>query len=71
MERENLRKSVNGLFICGMSLTMNLVQKLQRQNSVTANAVYSHRRGCKEYTSYYRKLATKTVRIQHEQQHEH
>ena len=26
---------------------------------------------CKEKTSYYRKLATKTVRIQHEQQHEH
>ena len=26
---------------------------------------------CKEYTSYYRKLATKTVYIQHEQQHEH
>ena len=27
--------------------------------------------GCKEYTSYYRKLATKSARIQHEQQHEH
>ena len=26
---------------------------------------------CKEKTSYYRKLATKTVRFQHEQQHEH
>ena len=26
MERVNLRKSVNGLFTCGMSLTMNLVQ---------------------------------------------
>ena len=26
---------------------------------------------CKEFSSYYRKLATKTVRIQHEQQHEH
>ena len=43
MERENLRQSVNRLFICGMSLT-NLVQKLQRQYSVTANAVYCHRR---------------------------
>ena len=40
----NLRKSVNGLFTCGMSLTKNLVQKLQSQNSVTANAVYCHRR---------------------------
>ena len=26
IEWENLRKSVNRLFICGMSLTMNLVQ---------------------------------------------
>ena len=26
IERGNLRKSVNGLFSCGMSLTMNLVQ---------------------------------------------
>ena len=47
MERGNLRKSVNGLFTCGMSLTTNLVQKLQRQNSVTANAVYCHRREVK------------------------
>ena len=45
MERGNLRKSVNGLLTCGMSLTMNLVQKLQRQISVTANAFYCHRRG--------------------------
>ena len=29
----------------GMSLTTNSVQKLQRQKSVTANAVYCHRRG--------------------------
>ena len=28
MERGNLRKSVNGLFTCGMSLTTNLVQKV-------------------------------------------
>ena len=47
MERGNLRKSVNGLFTCGRSLTTKLVQKLQRQNSVTANAVYCHRRGVK------------------------
>ena len=40
----NPRKSVNGLFTCGMSLTMNSVQKLQRQNSVTGNAVHRHRR---------------------------
>ena len=26
---------------------------------------------CKEYTSYYRKLATKTVHIQQEELHEH
>ena len=26
---------------------------------------------CKEYTSYYRKLATETVQIQHEHRHEH
>ena len=26
IERRNLRKSVNRLFTCGMSLTMNLVQ---------------------------------------------
>ena len=45
MERGNLRKSVNGLLICGMSLTTNLVQKLQRQNSGTANAVHCPRRG--------------------------
>ena len=44
MERVKLRKSVNGLFTCGMSLKTNLVPKLQRQNSVTANAVYCHRR---------------------------
>ena len=31
MERGNLRKSVNGLLTCGMSLTTNLVQKLQLQ----------------------------------------
>ena len=30
-------------------------------NSVTANAVYCHRRVCKEYTSYYTKLATETL----------
>ena len=29
IDRGNLRKSVNGLFTCGMSLTTNLVQKLQ------------------------------------------
>ena len=29
MERVNLRKSVNGLFTCEISLTTNLVQKLQ------------------------------------------
>ena len=29
MERGNLRKSVNGLFTCGMSLKTNLMQKLQ------------------------------------------
>ena len=40
-----LAKTVNGLFIRGMSLTTNLVQKLQWQNSVTANAVHCHRRG--------------------------
>ena len=45
MERGNLRKSVNCPFTCGMSLTTNLVQKLQWQNSVTANAVHCHRRG--------------------------
>ena len=44
-------KTVNGLFIRGMSLTTKLVQKLQWQNSVTANAVHCHRRVCKEYTS--------------------
>ena len=27
--------------------------------------------GCKEYTSYFRKLATKTENLQPEQQHEH
>ena len=31
IDRGNLRKSVNGLFSCGMSLITNLVQKLQRQ----------------------------------------
>ena len=40
-------------------------------NSVTANAVYCHRRGGKEYTSYDRKLATETLQLQHEQRHEH
>ena len=45
MERGNLRKSVNRLFIFGMSLTTNLVQKLQRQKSATANAIYCQRRG--------------------------
>ena len=45
IERGNLRKSVNGLFTCGMSFTTNLVQNLQWQNLVAANAVYCHRRG--------------------------
>ena len=71
IERGNLRKSVNRLFSCGMSLTTNLVQKLQRQNSVTANAVHCHRRGCEEHTSYHRKRATKTENMQQEEQHEH
>ena len=165
MERGNLRKSVNGLFICGMSPTVNLVQKISDQfgNSqrsflsptecvksippntekwlrklydkncnndtsnedkhetnysmnndtmamtMTANGGVQTREEatiyvkeldvfvtvmfleetlavlslgklcedngytfqCKEFSSYYRKLATKTVRIQHEQQHEH
>ena len=31
IERRNLRKSVNRLFICGMSLTMNLVQNYSDQ----------------------------------------
>ena len=37
-------KTMNGLFIRGMSLKTNLVQNYS-DNSVTANAVYCHRRG--------------------------
>ena len=44
IERGNLRKSVNRLFTCGMSLTMNLVQ-ITVIISVTVNAVHCHRRG--------------------------
>ena len=61
MERVNLRKTVNGLFTCGIRLKTNLVQKLQWQNSVT----------CKECTSYYRKLAAETIQIQQEERLEH
>ena len=39
-----LAKTVNGLFIRGMSLKTNLMQNYS-DNSVTANAVYCHRRG--------------------------
>ena len=38
-------KTVNGLFVRGMSLKTNLVQKVTVINSVTANAVYCHPRG--------------------------
>ena len=42
--------------------------KFQRQNSVKFTVSDG---GCEEYTSYYRKLATKTVYIQQEELHEH
>ena len=64
-DARSLQKSVIGLFTCGMSLTTNLVQKLQRQNSVTTQSTVTDGR-FKEYTSYYRKLATKTVYLQRE-----
>ena len=37
--------SVNQLFICGMNLSKNLIQKFIVIISVTVNAVYCHRRG--------------------------
>ena len=64
-------KTVYGLFTCGMSLKTNFGAKVTVINSVTANAVYCHQRGCKEYTSKYRKLATETIQIQHEERQEH
>ena len=55
-------KISEGSTYCGMSLTTNLVQKSQRQNSVTVNAVYCHRRGCKSIPptteNWLRKLFT-------------
>ena len=45
INQENLRKTGIGPIIRGMSLKTKLMQQLQRQNSVTANAVYCHRRG--------------------------
>ena len=69
IERGNLRKSVNCLFTCGMSLTMNLVQ-ITVIISVTVNAVHCHRRVVERVHLQLQNIATKTVRIQHEQQHE-
>ena len=62
--------SENCLFTCGMSHTMNLVQNCSDHFGNSQRSSLSPTGGCKEYISCYRKLATKTVRIQHEYQHE-
>ena len=67
IERRNLRKSVNHLFTCGMSLTMNLVQNYSDQFRNSQRSLLSPTGGVKSTSSYYRKLATKFVYLQPEQ----
>ena len=54
---------VEGAFDC---IKHNDVERALLQRGVRPESVCS----CKEYISNYRKLATKTVYLQHEQQHE-
>ena len=61
----NLRKSVNHLFICGMSLTKNLVQNYSDHFGNSQRSSLSPT-GCVKSTSpntenWLRKMATKTV----------
>ena len=67
---EPAKISENCLFICGMSLTMNLVQNYSDHFGSSQRSSLSPTGRCKEYISNYRKLATKTGYLQHEQQHE-
>ena len=59
IERGNLRKSVNRLFTCGMSLTMNLVQNYSDHFGNSQSSSLSPTGGCKEYISNYRKWLRK------------
>ena len=68
IKRGNLRKSVNRLFICGMSLTMNLVQNYSDHVGNNQRSSLSPT-GCKEYISHYEKWLRKLY-LQHEQ-HQH
>ena len=58
-------------------LLMERARKFQRATKLDAKGVVVEPgvvcivRSCKEYTSYYRKLATKTVSIQQEELQEH
>ena len=72
MERGNLRKSVNGLFTCGMSSHNEFGAKVTvAKFGNSQRSLLSPTGWCKEKTSYYRKLATKTVSIQKEELQEH
>ena len=67
LQISDLRKSVNRLFICGMSLTMNLVQNYSDHFGNSQRSSLSPTGGCKEYISNYRKwlrkLCTYTTNI--------
>ena len=69
IERGNLRKSVNRLFTCGMSLTMNLVQNYSDHFGNSQRSSLSPTESVKS-TSPTTEMATKTVYLQHEYQHE-
>ena len=71
MERGNLRQSVIGPITGGMSLTTNLVQKLQQQNSVTANSILPSPRGSvKSIPPNTEKFYAIWLRRRRQQQHE-
>ena len=49
MERGNLRKSVNRLFMCGMTLTMNMVQNYSDQFGNSQRSLLSPTGGVKSF----------------------
>ena len=65
VERGNLRKSVNRLFICGMSLTKNLVQNYSDHFGNSQRSSLSPTGGVKSTSPItetgYKKMATRTV----------
>ena len=63
-------KTVNRHFTCGMSLIMNLVQNYSDQFGNSQRSSPSPTECVKSTSPTTEKLATKTVYLQHEQQHE-